>query len=88
VARAMAAGVRERARADIGVGITGIAGPGGGTPEKPVGTVAIGVIVGEVESIRTFHFVGPREMVKYQSTQAAMNMLRLLIEDGAPLHGH
>jgi len=88
VARAMATGARERANADAGIGITGIAGPGGGTAEKPVGTVAIAVAVGDSESIRTFHFIGPREMVKYQSTQAAMNMLRLLIEDGAPFHSN
>ena len=87
VARAMARGrPRAGAVANVGIGITGIAGPGGGTPEKPVGTVAIAVVAGEAESIRTFHFIGPREMVKFQSTQAAMNMLRLLIEDGAPLH--
>jgi nicotinamide-nucleotide amidase len=86
VARAMAAGIRERARASVGIGITGIAGPGGGTPEKPVGTVAVSVVTPVGESVRTFLFVGPRDMVKFQSAQAAMNMLRLLIEDGAPLH--
>jgi nicotinamide-nucleotide amidase len=86
VARAMAEGSRARARANVGIGITGIAGPGGGTAEKPVGTVAIAVVAGEAVSIRTFQFIGPREMVKFQSTQAAMNMLRLLLEDGAPLH--
>ena len=79
VAEAMAAGIRERARTNIGIGITGIAGPGGGTPEKPVGTVCIAVIVNEQTRIRTFPFVGGREMVKFQATQAAMNMLRLLL---------
>jgi nicotinamide-nucleotide amidase len=79
VARAMAEGIRVRARTNVGVGITGIAGPGGGTPEKPVGTVAIAVIVaGEVRA-RTFRFVGPRDMVKFQAAQAAMNMVRLLL---------
>ena len=48
--------------------------------------VAIAVLAGAAESIRTFKFIGPREMVKFQSAQAAMNMLRLLIEDGSPLH--
>jgi nicotinamide-nucleotide amidase len=86
VAEAMATGVRERARSSIGVGITGIAGPGGGTPDKPVGTVAIAVVTPAGQSVRTYRFVGPREMVKYQSAQAAMNMLRLLLGDGQALH--
>jgi nicotinamide-nucleotide amidase len=88
VAQAMAAGVKQRARAHVGVGITGIAGPGGGTSQKPVGTVAVAVITPDAERVRTFHFVGPRDMVKFQSAQAAMNMLRLLLLDGAPVHGH
>jgi nicotinamide-nucleotide amidase len=86
VARAMASGIRDRAHASAGIGVTGIAGPGGGTPEKPVGTVAVAVVTPAGESVRTFHFVGPRDMVKFQSAQAAMNMLRLLLDDGAPLH--
>jgi nicotinamide-nucleotide amidase len=79
VAEAMARGIRERAGTSVGVGITGIAGPGGGTPEKPVGTVCIAVIVDGDERVRTFPFFGGREMVKFQSTQAAMNMLRLML---------
>jgi len=86
VARAMAAGIRDRAQASAGLGVTGIAGPGGGTPDKPVGTVAIAVVTPAGESVRTFNFVGPRDMVKFQSAQSAMNMLRLLLEDGAALH--
>jgi len=79
VARAMAAGIRERASVDVGIGITGIAGPGGGTPEKPVGTVAIAVLCRGSEQVRTFQFLGHREMVKFQSSQAALNMLRLML---------
>ena len=79
VARAMADAIRVLAGSDVGIGITGIAGPGGGTPEKPVGTVAIAVAAGDDLRVRTFRFVGGREMVKFQSTQAAMNMLRLMI---------
>jgi nicotinamide-nucleotide amidase len=79
VARAMAAGMRERAGTTVGVGVTGIAGPGGGSVEKPVGTVAIAVRVDETERARTFHFFGGREMVKFQSAQAAMNILRLML---------
>jgi nicotinamide-nucleotide amidase len=79
VAEALANGIRARSGADVGIGITGIAGPDGGTPEKPAGTVAIAVSVGDMVRVRTFQFLGPRDMVKFQSTQAAMNMLRLLL---------
>lgn len=79
VAEAMANGVRTRSGASVGVGITGIAGPGGGTAEKPVGTVAVAVATPLGSSVRTFLFVGPREMVKFQSAQAAMNMLRQIL---------
>jgi nicotinamide-nucleotide amidase len=81
VARAMASGIRAGASTDVGIGITGIAGPGGGTPEKPVGTVAIAVVLDAVERVRTFQFIGGRELVKFQACQAAFNMLRLLLEE-------
>ena len=81
VATAMASGIADRARSDVGIGITGIAGPGGGTPEKPVGTVAIAVKTPSASQVRTFQFLGGRDMVKFQSAQAAMNMLRLMLLD-------
>jgi nicotinamide-nucleotide amidase len=79
VAQAMAEGIRSRAGTRIGIGITGIAGPGGGTPEKPVGTVAIAVTVDDEVRRRTFQFIGSREMVKFQATQSALNMTRLMV---------
>ena len=85
VAEAMARGIRDRATTNIGIGITGIAGPDGGTPSKPVGTVCIAVVLqqdvaNEPSSwVRTFPLFGGREMVKFQATQAAMNMLRLMV---------
>jgi len=82
VADAMATGIRARAAASIGIGITGIAGPDGGTPEKPVGTVCIAVVLHDDKWVRTFPFFGGREMVKFQATQAAMNMLRLMLIRG------
>jgi len=79
VAQAMAEGIRSRAGTNAGIGITGIAGPGGGTPEKPVGTVAIAVVVDAEIRVRTFQFIGSREMVKFQAAQSALNMTRLMV---------
>jgi nicotinamide-nucleotide amidase len=79
VATAMAEGIRSRAGTNAGIGITGIAGPGGGTPDKPVGTVAIAVAVDEEVRVRTFQFIGPRDMVKFQAAQSALNMTRLMV---------
>jgi nicotinamide-nucleotide amidase len=77
VAVALAEGIRERTGADIGVGITGIAGPDGGTPEKPVGTVAIAVVTaGAPARVRTFNMLGNRTLIKFNATQAAMEMVR------------
>jgi nicotinamide-nucleotide amidase len=79
VARAMAEGIRSRAGTNIGIGITGIAGPGGGTAEKPVGTVSVAVIGADESRVRTFQFIGGRDMVKFQAAQAALNMTRLAV---------
>jgi nicotinamide-nucleotide amidase len=79
VATAMASGIRARVGTDVGIGVTGIAGPGGGTPEKPVGTVAIAVSALDDQRVRTFQFFGGRDLVKFQSSQAALNMLRLML---------
>ena len=81
VARAMASGVRSSALANVGVGVTGIAGPGGGTPEKPVGTVAIAVATADSVRSRLFRFHGEREQVKFQASQAALDMVRRLLAD-------
>jgi nicotinamide-nucleotide amidase len=75
-AQAMARGICAAARTACGVAITGIAGPDGGTPQKPVGTVFIGIaVMGEVTS-RRFRFAGDRAAVKWQSAQMALDMLR------------
>jgi nicotinamide-nucleotide amidase len=84
VASAMAQGARSRLGTDVGIGITGIAGPDGGSPQKPVGTVAIAVDAGRAARVRTFHFTGVRTQIKFQASQAALDMLRrLLLEDAA-----
>ncbi|PYQ27830.1 MAG: competence/damage-inducible protein A [Acidobacteria bacterium] len=76
VAIALANGVREKFGATWGVGITGIAGPTGGTPEKPVGTVHIAVAWPEDVKHRKFFWQGPRTIIKWFSTQFALDMLR------------
>jgi nicotinamide-nucleotide amidase len=81
VGAAMAEGVRQRLHADIGVGVTGIAGPAGGSAEKPVGTVVIAVSSASSSCVRTFRFIGDRQMVRTQSTQAALEMIRRLLLD-------
>jgi nicotinamide-nucleotide amidase len=76
VARAMAAGVCERSGSEIGVAITGVAGPGGGTPDKPVGTVWVAIQVrGELRAERRVH-PGDRQEIRLRSTQAALDMIR------------
>ena len=79
VADAMAAAVRTRSHVDVGVGVTGIAGPDGGTPDKPVGTVCIAAASAAGTRVRTFRFVGGREMVKFQASQAALDMVRRML---------
>jgi nicotinamide-nucleotide amidase len=75
VALAMATGVRERLGADVGVAITGIAGPTGGSEAKPVGTVVIAVSAAQ-NVVRTFRFLGDRSMVRQFSVAAALDLVR------------
>jgi nicotinamide-nucleotide amidase len=81
VALRMAARVRERIGADIGVSVTGIAGPGGGTPEKPVGLVWIAVHGSDAKA-RRFHMVGDRAEIRQRATQAALEMVRRTLAKG------
>ena len=77
VAEALARGARERLGADIGVGITGIAGPGGGTEEKPVGLVWLTVALpGEAPLTRSVNMPGGRADIRERSTTVAMHMVR------------
>ena len=75
-AEAMARGICAAAQTPCGLAITGIAGPDGGTPQKPVGTVFIGVAVPGEVTARRFLFPGDRAAVKWQSSQMALDMLR------------
>jgi nicotinamide-nucleotide amidase len=77
VAAAMAEGVRHSANATIGVGITGIAGPGGGTAEKPVGLVHIAIADREGrQKERAFRFPGDRDRIRLFAAQSALDMVR------------
>lgn len=79
VALAMADGIRSRAGVEVGVGVTGIAGPGGGTEEKPVGTVAVAAVTDRATRSRLFRFLGEREQIKFQASQAALDMVRRML---------
>ena len=76
VAVALARGIRERFGSTWGVAITGIAGPTGGTPEKPVGTVHVAVAWADGHEHRKMLWHGPRTVIKWFSTQGALDLLR------------
>ncbi len=78
----MASGICARTGADVGIGITGIAGPTGGTPEKPVGTVFIGICVKGGVSVYENHFDGCRARVREQSCETALEKAIELLTRG------
>ena len=80
-AQAMAAGVREKLGADVGVAVTGVAGPGGGTEEKPVGLVFVHAAGPDGEEARRTELPGDREMVRGRATAAALHLVRRLLEN-------
>ena len=76
VARALAEGIRSRCAADLGVGITGVAGPGGGTESKPVGLVFVAVADGAKTNVVRLNLSGDRDRIRWFSTQHALMELR------------
>ncbi|MDX1673997.1 MAG: CinA family protein [Longimicrobiales bacterium] len=81
VVREMLRGARERTGADAAIAITGVAGPEGGTPEKPVGTVWIGAGVGPLERVRGYRFDGDRAGIRAASADAALELLHELLAE-------
>ena len=79
VAREMADGIRKRTASDIGLSITGIAGPSGGTEEKPVGTVFIAISDRNHCSVERYRFAGNRHRVQALTAHSALNNLRLYL---------
>ncbi|MCM8770882.1 MAG: nicotinamide-nucleotide amidohydrolase family protein [Candidatus Omnitrophica bacterium] len=75
VAQKMAANIRKMAKTDLGIGITGIAGPSGGSKEKPVGTVYIAIDCPHCHTLKKFHFKGKRILIR---KKAALQTLKLL----------
>jgi nicotinamide-nucleotide amidase len=76
VAEAMATGARERAKTDFAISVTGVAGPGGGSEEKPVGLVYFGIADESGVEHRKFIFPGDRFLIRWRSSQAALDLLR------------
>ena len=92
VAVAMAEGARRIGAADIGIGVTGVAGPGGGSDEKPIGTVCMGVVgPGTEREARTAQFAGDRALIRQLATQTSLDLLRLVllrrVGERATVHG-
>ena len=76
VAVALADGIRRRTGATLGVGITGVAGPNGGTPEKPVGTVHIAIADASGSKERGILYPGERDRIRWQASQTALDLVR------------
>jgi len=79
VVRQMATGARARFGVDVGLSISGVAGPGGGTTEKPVGLVWISAAIGDRVEAKSFLSVGDRNEVRYRGAQAAMELARRML---------
>lgn len=84
IAEQMARGAARVAGAQVGVGITGVAGPDGGTPEKPVGTVFIAVVSPDGETVRPYRLPGSRVVVRERSVQLALDLVRRRLQGLLP----
>jgi PncC family amidohydrolase len=83
-AREMAAGIRRVADSDIGLSVTGVAGPGGGSPDKPVGTVFIALAAEGTMIAKHYFFSGNRREIREQTAEAALRLLVGFLEGETP----
>jgi nicotinamide-nucleotide amidase len=83
VAEAMAEGARARLNADVAVAVTGIAGPGGGTPEKPVGLVFLHAVGPDGGRAVQFQLPGERDWIRSRATAAALHLVRRFLKPGS-----
>ena len=81
-AQGMVTGIRQRARTDYAIAVTGIAGPGGGTAEKPCGTVFIALATPQRTEIKECHFSGDRQQVRIKTAYTALDWLRRTLSSG------
>jgi nicotinamide-nucleotide amidase len=80
VVRAMAVGAIEKANANVAIAVSGVAGPGGGSPDKPVGTVWLAWAMQNAETItKCYQFEGDRDAVRAQAVKAAINELNIIL---------
>lgn len=87
VAEAMALGMRQTSGADVALSVTGIAGPGGGTPQKPVGLVFFALADAQGVRSEEANIRGEREIIRNRATKRALNMLRLYLEESKDGNG-
>jgi PncC family amidohydrolase len=79
----MASGIKQHYKADIGLAVSGIAGPAGGTPKKPVGLIYLGIATKRIANFEERIFSGNRRMIKEQAAMAALDLLRRTLETNA-----
>ena len=85
-AAAMATGIRERLRADVGISVTGIAGPGGGSEEKPVGLVHLHVETPDESRGLEFSYPADRESIRRRAAVAVLHLARRLLSQSRDTH--
>ncbi|HJX31763.1 MAG TPA: nicotinamide-nucleotide amidohydrolase family protein, partial [Thermodesulfobacteriota bacterium] len=84
-AKLMAEGIRKVSGTTLGLSTTGIAGPAGGSPAKPIGTVFISLADGKETATKEYHFPGDRQQIKWMTSEVALNRIRQYFLQNKPL---